>query len=327
MAYLNFQQILNKIDQLEEANILLAALEYRVFTHIGKRHITFGALAQKAGLHPEGTEALLNAMASMGAIKKIGNTFSNTTDSYKYFCEQSPHYKMGTVFLKRENRDEWSDLIRVLKNGRSLSALGEDDPEFRERFTHAMQERSSNFAKPLANFITRKPVGKLVDFGGGSGAYSAEILKNDKSAHAILIDRQASLKVAKSYIKKTSVLNRFTFLPGDLFKVKLEKEVDTVLCANILHIYNESENLTLLKKIHKSLKPGARLIILDLFLNDKRTKPFDAALFSLTMMLFTSTGKTYSFKETEKLLRESGFGKFKRCTLEHGNSMIEALKL
>ena len=327
MAYLKFEQYIEKIDQLEEANILLAALEFRIFTHLGKSRLTHSSLAKRAGLNPEGTEALLNALVSLGAIKKKGNSFSNSAESYKYFCELSPHYKRGTVFLRRENRDEWSGLISIIKNGRNLTEYGEDNPEFRESFSYAMHERSSKFAKPLAKFISRLPVGKLIDLGGGPGSYSAEILKNDKSAQAILIDRQASLSVAKTLIKKQSVLKRFSFVAGDLFEVDLGKDVDTVLYSNILHIYNESENLKLFKKIHNSLKKGGRFILVDLFLKDNRTEPFDAALFSLTMLLFTATGRTYSFKETEKLLRKNGFGKFKRCDMEQGNSVIEAIKL
>ncbi|MBC8283243.1 MAG: methyltransferase domain-containing protein [Nitrospinae bacterium] len=208
-----------------------------------------------------------------------------------------------------------------------MAEFGNDDPRFREPFTYAMHERSSQFSKPLAKFITRKPVGKLIDLGGGPGSYSAEILKVDKSAQAVLIDRKASLKVAKSVLKNSGVIKRFSFVAGDLFKVTLEKGTDTVLYSNILHIYSESENLILFKKIHESLKPGGRLILVDLFLKNNRIEPFDATLFSLTMLLFTATGKTYTFKETENLLKKNGFGKFKRCELGQGSSAIEAIKV
>ena len=71
--------------------------------------------------------------------------------------------------------------------------------------------------------------------------------------------------------------------------------------------------------------PGGRLILIDLFLKDNRTQPYDAAMFSLTMLLFTATGRTYTFNETEDLLREAGFYHFKRFRLERGNSIIEAV--
>ena len=58
-----------------------------------------------------------------------------------------------------------------------------------------------------------------------------------------------------------------------------------------------------------------------------KTQPYDAALFSLTMLMFTITGRTYSFNETEMLLRKIGFCILKRFNLDRGSSVIEAEKI
>ena len=71
---------------------------------------------------------------------------------------------------------------------------------------------------------------------------------------------------------------------------------------------------------------GGRFILSDLFLKDNRTEPYDAALFALTMLLYTKTGKSYTFKETEALLHSTGFGTFKRCDLGQGSCLLEAVK-
>lgn len=327
MAYLKFHEFIEKIDQLEEANILIAALEFKVFTILGKHGLSSQLLGRRAGLQTEGAEALLNALVSMGALKIVKNTYLNTSESFKHFCESSPHYKVGTVFLRKENRDEWSKLIDVMKNGRNLEDFENDAPEFREPFTYAMHERSQKFSKSLARFVTQKPVGTLMDIGGGPGSYSVEILKTDKCAVAKLVDRPASITVAKNILKNSSVIKRFNFIAGDLFELGFEGGNDTVLYSNILHIYNESENNQLLKKIHASLKPGGRLILVDFFLKNNRSAPLDAAKFSITMLLYTATGRTYTFKETETMLKKQGFGKFKRCNLGQGTSVIEAVKI
>ncbi len=327
MGLLNFSEIIDKIDCLEESNILVAALEFRIFTHLGVQGRTGKYVSSKAKLSIEGTEALLDALCAMKVLIKTRGKYKNSAETYKYLCETSKNYKKGTVFLRKDNRDEWSDLIDVIRQGRKEDAFaGDDDPEFRELFTHAMHERSEEYSEKLAKFVTRKAVGILLDIGGGPGSYSAEILKMDKSANALLVDRSASLKVAKRLLKKLPVYKRFNFCSGDIFEVGFGIENDTVLYSNILHIYNEKENLILLKKIHASLKFGGRIIIVDLFLNANRTQPYDAALFSLTMLLFTKTGRTYGFNETETLLREVGFGKLKRFDLGRGCSVIEAEK-
>ncbi len=328
MVVLNFQEIIEKIDRLEEANIILAALKFDLFTYLGKAERTSQYVSRKAGLTLEGTIALLDALAAMGVLIKTKGKFKNSSESYKYLCKTSRHYKKGTVFLKKENRGEWSGLIDIIQNGRKEEDFdGDDDPEFRELFTHAMHERSEIFSEKLAKIITRKPVGKLVDLGGGPGSYSAEILKKDKKATALLIDRSASIKIAKKLLRNLPVYKRFKFLSGDLFETDYGKQNDTVLFSNILHIYDEKENSILLKVIKKSLKKGGRVVVVDLLLNSDRIKPYAAALFSLTMLMFTKTGKTYTFDETELLLKKTGFGKFKRFDLGEGSSVIEAEKL
>ena len=45
------------------------------------------------------------------------------------------------------------------------------------------------------------------------------------------------------------------------------------------------------------------------------------------MLIFTVTGRTYRFNETETLLRKIGFGKLKRFDLDRGSSVIEAEKI
>jgi len=325
---LKFEQFIEMTDKLEEANILISALELRLFTHLGKKFSSAAAIAKKLKTPKEGVEAILNALVAIGAAKKQKSLFANTSETYKYFCESSPHYKKGTVFLKKDSRSEWENLINVVKNGRNLEEFeGGDDPEFRDLFTYAMHERSLAYAKPLAEAVAKKPVGHLADLGGGPGSYSAAILKKDKKARATLIDRSAAIKVAKEILGTGALAKRFSFIEGDFFEIALEEKYDSLLFSNILHIYNESENKGLFKKIHKALNSGGRLLIVDLFLNDDQTSPYNAALFSLTMLMYTKTGRTYTFNETEAMLKKTGFGKFKRFKLGKGSSLIEAVKL
>jgi ubiquinone/menaquinone biosynthesis C-methylase UbiE len=121
-----------------------------------------------------------------------------------------------------------------------------------------MHERSVNFSKSLAEIITRKTVGKLIDLGGGPGSYSTEILKIDKLAQAVLIDREVSLKVAKAILNNSIIKKRFSYIAGDLFQVCFGNSIDTALYSNILHIYNKPQNTILLKKIYKFFKAGRK---------------------------------------------------------------------
>ena len=138
----------------------MAALEFKIFSILRQKSMTAGQVARQSKTKPGEMEALLNALAAMKALRFDKGKYSSAPHMYKYFCEASPHYLKGTAFLKLEKNDEWARLIGIIRNGRDLSEFeGEDDPEFRDSFTHAMHERSGPFASRIAEIITRKPAG------------------------------------------------------------------------------------------------------------------------------------------------------------------------
>jgi SAM-dependent methyltransferase len=326
---MKFAQILEKIDALEEAHVLLAALELDIFTRLRKKWRTATELARRAGAQKEGMAALLNALAALKVLRQQGGRFANTNESYKHLCAFSPQCKKGLIWLRLGNRGEWEQLLSTIRKGRDLTPYrGGDDPAFRAMFTHAMHERSAVYAPGVAKAATRKRAGRLLDFGAGPGSYAAEILRRDPTATATLFDRPAALKTAKSLLRKTSLARRFDFLPGDLFTTPVkQKNFDTVLYANILHIYDEQRNARLLKKVRNLLVPGGRLLLVDFFLDDSRTRPLTAAMFALTMLLYTARGKVYTFKEAESILRSAGFGRIRRFALADDAWLIESVKI
>ncbi len=324
---LTLKQFTNTIDRLEEARILMAALEFKIFSTLRQKRLTARQVAQQSKTQPEEMEALLNALAAMKALRFDKGRYSSAPHMYKYFCESSPHYLKGTAYLKLEKNDEWARLIDIIRKGRDVSEFeGEDDPGNRDCFTHAMHERSGPFAKKIAEAITRQPVGRLLDLGSGPGTYSAAVLRKDKKARATLLDRPAALKVARKLNAGTPHLKRMEFIPGDLFSTPYGEKFDTVYYSNILHIYDPGQNKELFRKIKQALVRGGRLILVDYFHTKDATQPYEAALFGVTMLMFTATGKTYSYDETEKLLSQTGFYKFRRISLGEGAGMLVAVR-
>ncbi len=162
---LSYKNIINKIDQLEEANILLSSLEFNVFSVLRKKSLPAKQVASLTKTKLEGMEILLNALAAMGVLNKNKNTFRNTPVTYKYFCETSPDFRIGTVMLKLDSRGEYENFSKIIKKGRDHKEFdSEDDPKFRNLFTYAMHERSELSADKVADAVSQKKVGKLLDF-------------------------------------------------------------------------------------------------------------------------------------------------------------------
>jgi hypothetical protein len=71
---------------------------------------------------------------------------------------------------------------------------------------------------------------------------------------------------------------------------------------------------------------GGRIILYDYFLHNNQIKPYDAALFAVTMLLHTKTGKSYTSAETISLLKDTGFMRLKKTNVGNGSSIIEGIK-
>jgi len=324
---LSYKNIINKIDQLEEANIILSALEFNIFSILERKSLEAKQIAKLTKTKLEGMEILLNALAAMGVLNKTKNIFRNTPVTYKYLCQTSPDFRIGTVMLKMDSRGEYEKLTKIIKKGRVCKEFEvEEDPKFRHLFTYAMHERSELSAEKVAHVVSQKKIGKLLDLGCGPGSYTVAILKKDKVATATLIDRPVAIKAARKICKTQPVYKRLHFVSGDLFSDEFGEGYDTILLSNIIHIYSAMENETIFKKINMALKKGGRFILYDLFLNNSKIKPYDSALFAITMLLYTKTGKSYTFGEAEALLKNTGFTAIKKTKIGEGSSIIEAIK-
>ncbi|SVD60601.1 uncharacterized protein METZ01_LOCUS413455, partial [marine metagenome] len=117
---LSYKNIIKKIEQLEEANILISAFELNIFSILKNKSLSSKQVVKTAKTNLEATELLLNALAAMGALYKIKNLYKNTPVTYKYFCISSPDFKKGTMMLKTDGRGEYEKLLKVIQKGRNI---------------------------------------------------------------------------------------------------------------------------------------------------------------------------------------------------------------
>ena len=110
-----------------------------------------------------------------------------------------------------------------------------------------MYERSELTADKVADVVSQKRVGNLLDLGCGPGSYTAAILKKDKTAIATLMDRAVAIKVARKYIKLNLYITVYTLLVGIFLMMNLGRDTIQSSCL-ILFIS------TTLKKIKLYLK-------------------------------------------------------------------------
>jgi ubiquinone/menaquinone biosynthesis C-methylase UbiE len=115
------------------------------------------------------------------------------------------------------------------------------------------------------------------------------------------------LTVATENARAAHVEDRHHVLPGDAFAVQFPNDCDVALVTNFLHHFDPPTCTTFLSKIHRALKPGGRVVVLEFVPNADRVTPPIPARFSLTMLANTPAGDAYTLDELGQQLKGAGF--------------------
>jgi SAM-dependent methyltransferase/DNA-binding CsgD family transcriptional regulator len=291
----------------QESRVLLTALELDLFTTIGEG-ATAAETAQKLGTDPRATEMLLNALVAVGALVKGEAVFGCTAES-KALGPARPGL-LHTVHLW----DTWATLTECVKSGRAVRSRGpEGFPEARTRaFIAAMHARAQESARETVRLSGIHDAKRMLDVGGGSGAFSIAFAKTCPELRAEILDLGAVVPLAEEYIREAGLQNRVRVRPGDMRTADFGEGFDLVLLSAVCHMFGEDENRSLIQRCARALVPGGHLVIREFILQEDRAGPPHAALFALNMLVGTEHGNTYTEGEYRNWMEEADLGTITR---------------
>jgi len=314
-------------NSFRESRTLLTAFELKIFTVLDKHMMTSDEVAQKINANQKSTGRLMNALCAMGILKKIHGKFYNTDISSKYLVEGKPDF-MGNLYHTNNLWDTWSHLTdSVIKGSSFISDKNKTEKDdWVKYFIGAMHYRGVNQGKILAMMIDLTNVKRMLDVGGGSAAFSMEIVKKNPAINAVVLDLPYVIPLTKKYISESGLSDKFNFIEGDYLTKDFEGKYDLILLSAIVHINNYEQNKMLIKKCADALNKNGMIIISDFVMDDDRTKPHHGALFSLNMLVGTVNGDTFTEGEIKEWFESAGLSKIERKNTSFGTNLMIAVK-
>lgn len=307
MRVLPFDELMELARGFQVSRTLLTAIELDVFTAVGSG-ATAPEVAERLSSDPRATEMLLNALVALGALRKRGGTFRNTAATGRYLREGSPESQRLALMHAVNLWDAWSELTECVRHGRPRNLQARRrSPEQTAAFIAAMHSNAASRAPALVRAVGAAKVKRLLDVGGGSGAYSIAFAQANPALEAVVFDRAEVLPIAEQHIRAAGLAGRIRSQQGDLRKDEFGEGYDVVLLSAICHMLSPEENQDLLRRLFRALTPGGRVVIRDFILSADKTRPERGALFSLNMLVNTEGGASYSRDEYQQWLRAAGF--------------------
>jgi (2Fe-2S) ferredoxin/precorrin-6B methylase 2 len=298
----------------QESRVMLTAIELDLFTAVGQG-ANAREVAGKLATDPRATEMLMNALVAMGMLTKQAGRFHNTPLAARYFVKDSPDDARPAMMHTVHLWQRWSTLTDCIRAGTAVAREDVRGEEWTWAFIAAMHRGAIERAPQVVQAVGTESVERLLDVGGGSGAYSIAFARASQKIRAEVLDLETVIPIAQSHIEKAGLAGRVKTRAGDLRAGKLGEGFDLVFVSAICHMLSPAENRDLLQRCHAALAASGRIVIQDFILEADKTAPKWAALFALNMLVGTRAGSSYSEEEYAAWLGEAGFQNVRRIRL------------
>jgi SAM-dependent methyltransferase len=302
---------------------LLTAFELELFTALASEARTSDEVAAEIGAEPRATDRLMNALVALELLEKENGRFRNSPLAGKYLVKGRPDY-LGGLGHSNHLWDTWSRLTQVVRTGgpEGLGDTDQRDDDWLRPFIAAMHTRARQSAGQVVAMLDLDGVSRVLDVGGGSGAYAMAFVRARRGISAVVFDLPKVVPLARMYTQQEGLAAEVVTVGGNYLHDPLGEGYDLVFMSAVIHSNAVNDNRLLFGKAARALRPGGQLIVQDFLINEDRSGPLQPALFALNMLVGTPAGDTYTESEVRQWMAEAGFGGIRRLDTPVGTNLV-----
>jgi hypothetical protein len=280
-----------------------------IFDALGKRYLSARQVADACGTHPRSTWLLLNACVALGFLDIVKGCYGNSPEAIELLVRGQPAYLGGALDHQDREWHLWGQLEEAVRSNQQAGdgAAVTSDGDAHQSFIRAVHARGLHDAEILADNLCLTGKKQLFDAGGGAGTHSVSLVRRYPELRAIVFDLPATEEIAREVVDESGLQDRISFRAGDYFRDDFGQDNDVVLLSAVLHLMGPQQCGLLLRKAFASLVSGGLVAVHEGLMNAEAMSPPWAALFSLSMLVDTGDGRSYSAREISAWMRVAGF--------------------
>ncbi|MEL6921128.1 MAG: methyltransferase, partial [Pseudomonadota bacterium] len=152
---------------------------------------------------------------------------------------------------------------------------------------------------------------RLIDVGGGNGAFVSEAAKRWNTLQVGIVDLPAVADNARRRLAASDFADRLTIYGGSFFDDPIPTDADCYSLIRVLYDHSDVAALSILRNVRAAMQPGETLIIGEPMAGDRAGERLVQAYFAFYLLAMQS-GKCRSAKQLQQMLHRAGFSGSKR---------------
>ena len=306
--------LLETFEAMAMARAVMGGASLGIFDALDDRADTADGLARRLKLDPRGTDILMVALHALGYVEQRDGKYRNAPAVEKFVLRDSP--QSVRAFVETFNRDMWDEFSRVDEAIRSGETTGlhqraADDPYW-ERYMRGLFDLSRLAGDDVAKMIPARSPKRMLDLAGGHGGYAIAMCRRHSELHVTIAELEGAARVGREIVREEGMESRVDFLVGDMFESDLGTGYDVATAFQIVHHFDEDQNVELLTRAREAVRDGGTVAILE----QERPPPGErgSTIGALTGLLFfvTSHARTYTADEIATFIEAAGFNRVRQ---------------
>ena len=308
-----------------QSQVIHILTKNEVFDAVHDAPLSCGAAAAKLRLHEPFLCRLMDAGTSLGLLSKADDKFATTDVSRLLLRDAEGSLKSFVEMINNPYQHPAWDAIgtgSALRSGAggfetaygmSFWDYAASKPEVETEFNGAMTSFTAAAAASILSSFPLPPSGKICDVGGSEGGTLKLLLSHYPNASGIVFDRPTVVKEAIRAMAEAGLSDRTSAVGGDFLSGGMPSELkscDVFLLKLILHDWDDSSAVAILKNIKAVAQPGARLAVVEHVLGVSQSGPGmerSKRMMDINMMASCQGGaKERTVREYEALFAAAG---------------------
>lgn len=293
------------------AKHLFAANDLGLFAALGDSPKGLSELARTVAAPEASVRLAADAMVSLGLLHKNEGLYENSKEPQVFLSGTTPaDLRPFLTFWDQISYPSWERITTALRVRKpAFEKLSDDQTAVLSRGLEAI---SSGAARALPEVYDFSAHQRFLDLGGGTGSFLIPALEKNRKLQGTLMKAPAVAAVARKRINGSAVRDRIGVLDGDFLTDDIPAGNDVVLLANVVHLFGHARNVELLRRVRESVAPGARLLLIDFWIDESRTQPTFAALMAGELLAVTGEGEAYNEQDVDRWCEASGWKRIDR---------------
>ncbi|KUF10013.1 methyltransferase [Pseudoponticoccus marisrubri] len=328
-------QLFDIVQGFVRSQALLALVELDLPERLLAGPAPVAQLALESGLSPERMALLIRAGVALGLLRQRRDGCVTLTRQGAALAGVP-----GLQAMIRHHGAFYRDMgdpVALLRGGAEtelaafwpyvFGAEGAADPEVAATYSEVMAQSQRLVAGDTLAQVDLRGARRLMDVGGGTGAFLEEAAAQAPGAQLVLFDLPAVVAGARDRFDRAGLSDRVEIVPGSFRDDPLPRGADVITLVRVLYDHADDTVAALLRAAFDALEPGGRLVISEPMSGGTRPDP-QTDLYFAFYTLAMRTGRTRSAEEIGALCRAAGFDAIRapRPRRAYVTACVEAVK-